>query len=180
MRDVHYDSERFRELVVYIAEQVGDDPSFGDIKLNKTLYWADFYAYNHLGRPITGARYKKERLGPIATPLVPARRELEAEAAVRVEQHEIGTKTANVTVALRPARRDLFTRDELLLVDEIIRLLKPHSGMKVSDLSHRVSVGWNLVEMHEEIPYSTALISTDPPSEATVERGRELAARFGW
>jgi hypothetical protein len=40
--------------------------------------------------------------------------------------------------------------------------------------------GWKLVADRQAIPYSTALISTRPPSDRTLERGRELAARLGW
>ena len=53
------DSEKFRELIVYIVRRNRQtDPTFGAIKLNKVLYYADFAAYRHFGSrspaPLTG------------------------------------------------------------------------------------------------------------------------------
>ena len=179
MRHDTYNSEKFRELLVYIAERTGGR-TFGDTRLNKTLHFSDFYAYNRLGHSITGARYQKLAYGPAPVALIPVRRELEQEGALRVEARRAGTKPARQTIAQRPANTALFTADELAIVDEVIARMKSMSARRVSDMSHDESPGWNLVEMGEDIPYSTALISNEKPPDRVVARGRELAARFGW
>jgi hypothetical protein len=177
---VHYDPDKFRELLVYVAEKTGDDERFGDVKVNKVLWFADFRAYNELGRPITGATYQKLKLGPAARAFVPARKQLVDERAVDVGTRRVGPHNQTFTRARRSAKTELFRHEELALVDRIIEWLGPRSATDVSDLSHEQSPGWNLVEMAGVIPYHTALISTDPPSERALRRGRELAARFGW
>ena len=73
----------------------------------------------------------------------------------------------------------MFTRDELALVDEVINQLRPLTSKQVSDLSHQ-ELGWQMVDLREDIPYRTALVSDDTPSEATLDRARELAAQLGW
>lgn len=176
---VHYDKTKFRELMVYVAERIGGDPRFGDIKLNKVLFYVDFWAYNRLGRPVTGAAYQKLDFGPAARALKPVRGELEREGAIKMTKRWAGTRPQTVTRACRPADRSLFTPVELALVDEVIAELAPLSAKAVSDQSHE-HPGWRLVDERETIPYSTALISTTPPSERTIARGRELAARLGW
>ncbi|MCW2994065.1 MAG: hypothetical protein JWQ18_1560 [Conexibacter sp.] len=181
MRTADYNAEKFRELLIYIAEQTADDPTFGDTKLNKALYFCDFFGYSHLGHAITGARYQKLPYGPAAVPLKPVRRELEAEGAVGIEERAIGTRVARITVAKRPARRDLFDAEELALIDDVVRQIRTHTAASVSNMSHRQSAGWNLVELNEDIPYSTALISTEPPSDRTIANARDVArARLGW
>src|SRR4051794_2460574 len=52
MRPVSFNRDKFRELILYIAEQTEDDPSFGDTLLNKVLYWSDFRGYSELGQPV--------------------------------------------------------------------------------------------------------------------------------
>jgi hypothetical protein len=181
MREVKFQRDKFRELIVYIAERTKDDPSFGDVKLNKALYWSDVYGYTNLGRPVTGAKYQKETWGPVAAALVPVRQELEAEGRLRVEKRWVGSKWARVTVAVPPeADTSLFTREELEIVDEVIRQMGGQTAVGVSGDSHRESVGWNLVEMGEEIPYSSSLISKEAPSKETLARVRKAAARLGW
>jgi uncharacterized phage-associated protein len=180
MAAVKYDPRKFQELVVYVAEQTADDPSFGDTNLHKVLYFSDFFGYVSLGAPLTGARYQKGKYGPTARPLLPARAALERKGDVRVESRQIGDSSQRVTRAERSANRDLFTDEELELVDDVIQRLRGRSAVSVSALSHRESPGWNLVGMGEDIPYSTALISREAPSEETLARGRERAARLGW
>jgi hypothetical protein len=179
MRDDDYNREKFRELLIYIAQRTGDR-AFGDIRLNKALHFSDFYAYNRLGHAITGARYQKLPRGPCPRALLPVRQELEHEGAIRVERRRVGNKTATITVAQRPANTGLFTSEELAIVDEVVARLRRLSARQASDISHKESPGWNLVEMGEDIPYSTALISTERPPDHVLARGRELATRFGW
>jgi hypothetical protein len=90
-RTVDHGEEKSRGLIVYIAHKTGDDPRFGDIKLNKVLYFADFRAYDELGQPITGARYQKLEWGPAPRALLPVRHELENDGAVRVTKRWAGT-----------------------------------------------------------------------------------------
>ena len=51
-----FNAEKFRELLVYVSKKCEDDPTFGAVKLNKILYYADFAAYRQGGKPITGAQ----------------------------------------------------------------------------------------------------------------------------
>lgn len=173
-----YDEQKFKELVLYLAEKSADDPSFGDTKLNKLLFFSDFLAYAVYGRPITGAVYQKLEHGPAPRRLLPARRELvEARDATVVKRGRAYART--VTVNRRPADTRLFDPDELDLVDEIVELLRTHDATDVSDFSHQFSAGWKLGKPGDDIPYDSIFLSvgtTLTPYE--VERGRELAHQF--
>lgn len=173
------DRDKFRELIVYIAEKTADDRSFGDTKLNKTLYWIDSFGYSHLGEPVTGARYQRGEHGPIARALVPVRRDLAKEGAVDIEKRAVGTRYATATVARRPADTRLFAEDELELIDDIIGQVKGRTATAVREASHEQSVGWNVVERGDDIPYSMSLISRDPPSGETLVAARKVAERLG-
>lgn len=178
--DTGFEREKFRELVIYIAEQTVDDPWFGDTHLNKALYWADFTAYEAFGRPVTGARYFKLQHGPAAKPLLPVRDELAEEGALEIHEPPPGKRQARKTVSLRPANRDLFTDGELELVDRIVTDLRKQSAKTVRDIAHERSVGWNVVEMYDDIPYTTALVSMEDVSPETAESARQAVLRLGW
>ena len=64
MAPAKYDERKPGELIVLIASLSRDDPAFGDVKLNKLLFFSDFLAYTNLGQPITGAEYQKLDFGP--------------------------------------------------------------------------------------------------------------------
>lgn len=177
---IAFERQKFRQLIMYIAEQTADDPSFGDTHLNKALYWSDFDGYQRLGQPVTGAKYFKQKFGPVAKPLLPVRDELADEGLVEIQEPPSGVKRARKTLPRQAADKSVFSAEELQLVDEVIARLRVQTAARVRDQAHEQSAGWNLVDMYDDIPYHTALISKELPSEATLARGRELAARFGW
>lgn len=169
-------TDKFHEVVLYICSKVEDDARFGDVHLNKALFFSDAFALQDLGAPITTARYQKQPKGPVASNLLPARRAMESAGDVKVEM--VGKR--RVTTALRPPNLSVFTKEQLALVDDVVGLLQKHTAAHVSELSHTAAPGWRLVEIGEEIPLATQMTSIKPIPESVLERGRELAGTHGW
>jgi hypothetical protein len=180
MHDVRYDKHKFRQLLLYLAKCSADDPFFGDTKLNKQLHFCDFGAYEKLGKPLTGARYQKDRHGPTARPLMPVRREMEEEGLLRVEERRRGRNTQRVTRPLEEPDMSVFSDAERQIIDGVVEKFRRSSAARVADIAHKESAGWNLVHEHEDIPYPTALIDLEPPSRGTMTRLQKLAAERSW
>jgi hypothetical protein len=174
-----YDEHKLQELILYIAEKCADDTSFGDTKLHKLLFFSDFFAYKNLGRPITGAIYQKLEHGPAARRLLPAREQMVNRGEVEVEEVGIAYRR-RVTRPRRAPDTSLFNAEELALIDEVIEIFEHADASTMSEVSHQVSAGWNLVGMREEIPYETVFISTGPAPPAAIKRGLEIADQLGW
>lgn len=166
---------KLRELILFVASRSGGD-QVGDIYLNKVLFFSDAFALQRLGEPITGARYQKREFGPTARPLLPLREEMVERGEVEVEM--VGKR--RVTRALREPDMTLFSAGEIELVERVMDLFRAYSATVVSDISHDLSPGWNLVELGEDIPLQSQLLSTEPASPQALQRGRELAQKFGW
>jgi hypothetical protein len=83
------DDSKFRELILLIARESEGDPRFGSIKLNKLLFYADFVAYQHLGKPITGQEYFALPQGPAPRYMVPIREKMEADGDIAGSQWKI-------------------------------------------------------------------------------------------
>ncbi len=170
-----FEREEFKELILFIAWRCDDDPAFGDTYLNKVLFFSDALALQNFGRPITGARYQKLKWGPGPRALLPVREEMVREGLLTVET--IGDR--RVTRAVRDAK-PVFSEEQIELVEKVIEAFRGIWAIHVSDASHELSPGWNLVEVGEDIPLESQLISTRPLPEAHLQRGRELAERYGW
>ncbi|MXV79596.1 MAG: DUF4065 domain-containing protein [Chloroflexi bacterium] len=172
---------KFRELVCYIAQQCADDPTFGSVKLNKILFYADFAAYRQLREPITGATYRKLSEGPAPRELLPARRALIDSGRIEMEERTYFGFVQKRPVPLPGSTADtsLFSERELDVVDETIAFFLGKSAREVSDYSHR-EPGWMLTEDLEDIPYQTAHLSAEPLDQETelhaLEIARELIA----
>lgn len=170
-----FDKPKFRELILYIANRCQDDSYFGATKLNKQLFFSDFFAYGELGHAITGARYQKLPQGPAPIELLPVMQELEDEGAVTTDVRKVGPYDQKRPVALREADTSVFTGDELELVDDIISKLWHLSATRISDLSHTMSVGWTVAKKNEVIPYETVYLI--PPANMT-EQDRAAATAY--
>lgn len=178
---IPYSEEKLTELVLYIAKRTLGDRAAGATKLNKYLYFADFSAVRRLGRPITGADYQKLRFGPAPRRLAPVRDHLVRAGDARLEERVDALGYAHhQLVALREPRTDLFTAEELGLVDEVIETLRECSATEVSELSHR-EAGWQLVDEGETIAYELAFVlapSEAGPTPAIRAEGERILAQY--
>ena len=174
-----FNPQKFKELLLYLADRSGDDAGFGMTKLNKLLFFCDFKAFRSLGHSITGARYQKLPWGPAALEFLPLLEELVSEQRARVETHPRGDYEQRRTVSTG-ANTSVFTTEELALIDSILDELRQLDATSVSNLSHEQSAGWNLVEERDLIPYETALVSMRHPSAAMFAHAERLAKERNW
>jgi len=176
---VERQTQRFRELIVYISQKSVTDPSFGAVKLNKILYHADFRAFERFGVPITGVRYFRLPQGPAPRSLLVVRRQLASEGVIEVQERDLGQGyIQHRTVALRDPILTFFSGDELALVDEVIGELWQQNAREVSDASH--DVRWRVLQHKDPVPYEFAYLSDEDVSEAEERRTEELANDLGW
>lgn len=167
------------ELILLLAQLSIDDAFFGDIKLNKLLYYSDFEAVRRLGEPITGVEYQKLEHGPAPRRLVPIRRDMERHRLVDVELRPRGQFMQKRTVPRRPANLTIFTSAEIEVVKAIIDRFDGVDAATISDVSHRESAGWIALEFGETIPYDSALVVPEV-SEDRMVAVQGAAARHGW
>ncbi len=160
MYQPQFDSEKFRELMLYVADQSRDDRWFGAVKLNKILYYCDFQAFAWLHRSITGATYTRLREGPAPRELMRERKALLDEGLAKIETCQVFRYTQQ---RLEPTQRDRelserFSEQEKEVIDDVLGFLSPLTAKQVSDVSHE-ELGWILARDGETIPYETAWLT---------------------
>lgn len=182
MPEIEFKTEKFKELLLYLARECKDDTYFGATKLNKQLFFADFLAYARFGHPITGAAYMALPYGPGPKRLVPIREEMIEDDDLYLERRGSQERI----VALRKPNMKLFSKEEIETVDEVIESLREHDAEKVSQLSHKF-LGWLAARAESEargynviIPYSTVFVSNAPVSKRVMAHGHELAKKYEW
>lgn len=167
---------KLRELVLYIAGQCENDPTFGAVKLNKILFYADFISFAEYGEPITGVRYKKYPLGPVPVVLKRVRKKMEADGDVVIRKKTYyGGTQHRVTPIREPDFEKLSARD-VALVDHIIKVFADHSGSAMSELSH--DRAWRNASEGDAIPYEAAFVSDEPLTERDIAIADEMIAEY--
>ncbi len=162
---MNMEDKKLKELILYIAKRCESDKTFGSTKLNKILFYADFFAYGRTGKAITGQDYQKLEKGPAPKRLVPVRAELEKEVACATQTRDHYGFPQHRIIALREPDLSIFSGIEIAIVNQVIEEFKNRSAKYVSDLSHEF-IGWQAAELNETIPYETALVSSRSLSES--------------
>jgi len=170
---------KLRELILYVVSRCSNDPRFGAIKLNKILYYVDFYAFGWTGKSVTGSQYQRLPNGPAPKHLVPVRDEMiekgELETGARLLLN--GEKQTRFS-GKRPADVSLFTSRELALVQEVIDSLEELTAKEVSDKSH--GRAWKNLPDGTLIPYQAVFISERELVPDDVKVIRMIGARYNW
>lgn len=168
MEEMRSDDLRMAELILHISKKCANDPSFGATKLNKILYFSDFLAFGHSGKAITEGEYQHLDMGPAPKRLVPVRDCLIAKNELRIEPRvtSFGRKQ-NRTIALREPNLEVFSAEQISLVNDVIDSLSGCSATDVSELSHR-QVGWKMTKNGETIPYNSIFVSDEPLTQAEI------------
>jgi hypothetical protein len=168
------DTNKLKELILYIAEQSEGDPRFGKTKLFKILFYADFICYMQSGHSITGGLYRKAPFGPLAVDGDAALTALQDDEALAIARRQYHGKAQLRPVALREPALESFSAPEIDLVNDVIRDLWEQNATEVSRLSHDF-IGWQAAAMDEIIPYEASLIDTSPLTVEEEEWARQFA-----
>ena len=168
---------KLRELILYISAKLADDPGFGATRLNKVLFYSDFMAYIHCGKPITGVAYQRLARGPAPRRLLPVRTSMIDDGELDLLAVRYFGKAQHRTLPLRDARTDLFTDHELKIVDAIISNFRGMNAVAVSEFSH--GLAWKTAHDGELIPYQAAFLSDEPPTKADIAWAGRVAGELG-
>jgi DNA-binding transcriptional regulator YiaG len=128
--------EKFTEMVVFFTEKLQPWKT----KLNKLLFYTDFSMYRKLGYSISGSQYRAIPMGP-----VPNNFQSIFEYLANNDDVDICYTTfpdGNTGEQFKPnAKRqfnpEVFTLDELNVLEEIIERFKDTSTQRIIEISHK-------------------------------------------
>lgn len=178
--DVAYNEEKFVEMVLHVADRLQGDRAGGATKLNKILFFAEFTHLRRHHQVISGCEFQKLTHGPAPRQLLPVRDWLIASGEARLVKEDFLGRPQHRLVPTRKANLDVFTKDELESIEDVLIQLAGMTGTQVSELSHQ-EPGWRLTEVGESIPFSTAFLDYQQVQTPTSARlSKSVAKRYGF
>jgi len=173
------DSEKkLRNLILYVANQCINDPTFGKTKLNKILYFADFKKFKESGKPISGAEYYKDQFGPVPKIINALQQEMVAEGDIIIKSQQGIDHDRHKIIAINDPDLSGYSVEDISIIDEFIRLFWGKTATEVSNMSH--GKAWHIVDYYESIPYETAYVSDEPITEDDIEATNKMASEYDW
>lgn len=168
--------ERLRELMLFISDRCESDPTFGAIKLNKILFFSDFFSFAEHGKAITGVPYKKYALGPVPTVLKRLRNKMEQDGEIVIRKKRYQGGMQDRVVPLREPDLGIFNGRDIVMAEEVIDMLWGLSANEVSELSH--DRAWRNTPEGEVIPYEAAFVSDEPLTERDIAIAEDMIAEY--
>jgi hypothetical protein len=169
---------RLREAILYVSDAYRDAEIFGQTKLNKTIWRADFRAFAERGVPVTGREYQRLINGPCLVEMVPVQRELALDNLISYRHTKVGKKMeTRVVPTVSPSIRYLG-REDLPYLDEAIRHYWDQSATEASDESH--GPAWRTHRNGQRLNYETALLIDGTPGLLQFARLESLGRAGRW
>lgn len=175
---------RLREMVLYVSEHSADAEYFGLVKLNKTLWKADFSAFADRRIPVTGRAYQRLALGPAPVEMRPLLAEMIQDGQIELKSFFFGKdQSGKEIIEYRPLAKVTpvlrwFSDDDLFYVDASISYYRPFTGRETSDDSH--GIAWSSRNDLDPMPYESAIFSDEHPKESQVNRLAAIGRENGW
>ncbi len=173
MKKQSANESKLKEMILYFSNLSEVDESFGSIKLNKLLFYADFTAYLRWGKSISGVRYFALEHGPAPQPMKRILKALESQKALILKDTDYYGSTQKKPIALSQPKLKCFNVEEVNLMHN---LLNEHWGKNAKSISYESHgfLGWSALWLGEEIPYSVALVGTREPTLHEIAEGKKL------
>ena len=128
----------------------------GAVRLNKILWFADAFAYQKRGNPITEETYVKRKLGPVPRHILRTLDELRNEGKIHIIEPEYPLDTRKF-IPLATPNEEEFTEGEKRLIASIVDAVLSRSANEISELSH--DLVWETAREGEEMPLEATLVA---------------------
>ena len=141
---------RLKNMLLYILNQCGD---VFYTKMNKLLFYADFFAYRRLGMAISGLSYRAIGFGP-----VPERwdRVYSQFDEILQEPRAYGEKEGSVLTTDFLADKDVFTDVEIDVLNEVCSRFMKCTSTEMTRISHEENAWKDYVDEYKQIPFEAA------------------------
>lgn len=146
-----FDLDKVENLISYIADKVN---VLYKTSVNKYLWYIDFNNYKKSCKSITGIRYERYAYGPIIE-------NKNYELILLIDdkfEKIIEENDYNEITKIQSKKNynlDMFSKDEMEVIDNVIDILKDKTCRQISDLSHEED-GWLNTNNGELISYEYA------------------------
>jgi len=175
---VDTDEGKFTELILYIAAKGEAEPGFGTTRLYKVLFYSEWHHYVTTGKTITGRDYIKGPYGPMPQRGDETLKALETQRLLAIQQHSRAGYPQQKPIALRDANLDVFTAQEIAIVDQVIEEQRGMTATGISNRSHDEILAWKVAGDGERIPFETSWVVDRPLTPREIEYGYWLAAKL--
>lgn len=152
--------EKFKQVLLYVLEQVGAKPNVGLTVLYKLLYFIDFDHYEKYGEQLMGLTYFRNTHGPTPRNFKKVVEQMKKSGEIVEVKSKYFTHDQKKFLPHTEADLSLLDGRELEMIDDVLRRYSDKSARQLSDMSHR-DMPWKATKKGENIDYELVFYRSD-------------------
>jgi transcriptional regulator with XRE-family HTH domain len=147
-------TNKFKEVILYLLNKVGGKPNIVETVLYKLLYFIDFNYYEKYEEQLIGNTYTKNFYGPVPENFENIMYEMINDQELIVVDDKFFHFPQTKFLAIKKPVLTLLKASELEVVDSVINKLSDMDEEQISDYSHK-DVPWLTAEFGEKLNYES-------------------------
>jgi hypothetical protein len=176
---------QIKELIIHIAQSCKGDGNFGATKLNKILFFADYFYYLRTGDTLTGQKYMRKQFGPVPAEIEELKAELRRKRDIAIAIEDSGMYRRERVVALRDPKLEGIDPKKIIFLQKAVEVFcRPERSWNASSMTQysHDTIAWLSTKDRGEINPITYLFGTIQDQnkilKEDIERAKELEARY--
>ena len=154
---------KFKEVFLYILNEVGAKPNIGESVLQKMLYFIDFDYYEEYEEQLIGATYIKNKYGPTSIEFIKVINEMIDAEDVEKVKSSIHHYEQTKYLPLRKPDLSNLSANELSTINKVLGRLSDMNATQIEEYSHN-DIPWLATDDKEKINYEAVFYRKPPYS----------------
>ena len=145
--------KKYKNAVIFFAKKI-QNGTLGKLKMMKLLYYLDFDFFEKYGQSVTGDEYLRFEYGPVPRMGEKILKEMSGKE-IKITKRKIaeGLNDQLHIEALKNFDVNVFTKEELLVLEEIADKWEKFTGTEMKNVSHG-EAPWIATKPNEVIDYN--------------------------
>lgn len=144
--------EKFKQVLLYITEQVGGRPNVGMTVLYKLLYFSDFDYYEKYEEQLMGLTYIRNHYGPTPREFVKVVEEMKETGLLSEIRNKHFSHDQRKFLPVAEPDLSILSGQELEMIDSVLARYGDKSATELSSLSHQ-DTPWACAVENEDLKY---------------------------
>ena len=157
---------KFREVLLYILNEVGAKPNVGETVIYKLLYFMDFDYYEEYEEQLIGARYQKNKFGPTPMEFKRVADKMIKDKEMVPDKGTFHSLRQKRYIALRKPDLTVLSAAEIKVIDRVLAKYSDMTARRLSELTHG-DVPWLTTKDGKVLRYESVFYRTAPYSVRT-------------
>jgi len=156
--------EKFKEVLLYVLQEVGAKPNIGETALYKLLYFIDFDFYEKYEEQLIGATYIKNKYGPTPVEFENIVKDMERKKEVEKIKSKYFTREQKKYIPLRrPNLTKLKDARELNHINDVLARFSDKNAKELTEYSHQ-DIPWITAKVGQPLEYEAVFYRTHKTS----------------